>query len=239
MAQSRRQPPPVPHISILAWDQAKTILEKYLREIGFDSYDSYPAPHAETHMRTKGESDSVSGLGPPSSITPGLPGSTGDATAGFAPIGHVHGTTDLADLVNPLESDPLTGEALIADLRLRRLLSAILVALYDLEGTLYNLYGNNEMRQVTALPVVVVPGSTTARVALAENHTRSGVVFYNDSTATCFIKYGLVPSSTSYTYKVFPNGTLEIDNNVGYTGIITCVCDAANGNLYVTEMVRK
>lgn len=92
-ATTKRTPGPVPHISNLTWDQAKTLLEAFLRDQQ-SRYEGLPAEHGSTHM---GGGDDISGSDSPTTITPGDDASPGDPTSGFAPIDHVHGVS--GDLV--------------------------------------------------------------------------------------------------------------------------------------------
>jgi len=52
-----------------------------------------------------------------------------------------------------------------------------------------------------------ISGINSSATLLVANTARRGVVLHNDSTAVLYLKYGLSASSTSYTYKIPPDGT--------------------------------
>ncbi len=79
-----------------------------------------------------------------------------------------------------------------------------------------------------------VAGSATSVALLAANTARVGVIVHNDSTATLFVKFGATASSSSYTYRVEPNATLELP--FGYTGQLDAIWSSAAGNARVTEL---
>lgn len=93
----------------------------------------------------------------------------------------------------------------------------------------------------TPLPIVAtvatlanVPGSVTSVTLRAANSARLGLMVFNDSTATLFIKFGATASATSFTVKVAPDGYYEFPQPI-YVGIVDGIWDAANGNARVTE----
>ena len=79
-----------------------------------------------------------------------------------------------------------------------------------------------------------VTASTSTVTLLAVNTSRIGAVIYNASTATCYVKFSSAASTTSYTVQIGANGYFEVP--FGYTGIITAVWSAVNGNAQITEM---
>lgn len=101
VATTKRTPGPVPHISNLSWEQARALLEAFLREQQ-SRYEALPTEHGSTHM---GGSDDISGSDDPTTITPGDEADPGDPTSGFAPIGHTHGVS-----ANLVTDDELSGE---------------------------------------------------------------------------------------------------------------------------------
>lgn len=85
-------------------------------------------------------------------------------------------------------------------------------------------------------------GSSGASIALAaDNYNRQGLVVHNSSTATLYLKYGTAASigagTESYTYKVPPDGTFEMDMASVYTGVVHGIWDAVNGFAMVTEVL--
>lgn len=88
----------------------------------------------------------------------------------------------------------------------------------------------------TIAEVTSVTRSDTAVQALAENPNRMGAIFYNDTSATCAIKFGSNVSASDLTRKLAAGATWELPQPV-YTGLIT-VGWAASGSdkLFVTEL---
>lgn len=77
----------------------------------------------------------------------------------------------------------------------------------------------------------------TSVTLLAANTARMGAVFVNDSTSILYMKYGASASITSYTYKMDPYDTVEINANMLYTGLVSGIWAAAgSGNARVTEV---
>lgn len=74
--------------------------------------------------------------------------------------------------------------------------------------------------------------NVTLRSAAA---TRLGLMIYNDSTATLYVKFGATASATSYTVQMGPGAYWEMPHPV-YTGIVDGIWSAANGNARVTEL---
>lgn len=95
-AKSRRTPGKVPGFSTLNWEQARALLERFLKD-NQSRYESLPAEHASTHM---GGNDDVSGTTDPTTVDPGNEADPGDPSHGFAPIDHVH---DVSGLVSDEE----------------------------------------------------------------------------------------------------------------------------------------
>ena len=84
---------------------------------------------------------------------------------------------------------------------------------------------------------VTSPTSAAADTSLlAANIQRIGVLLYNDSTASCYVKYGTGASSTSYTVFMGPGAYWEMPVPI-YTGAINGNWTAANGNMRVTELL--
>lgn len=102
MPTGRRFNLPVPHFSRTPWEQARSILENYLRRL-VDTDSGLPAPHANTHLRSGTAPDASDPLRTP--VTPAtLSASTPAAVgAGGAPADelHVHAITidDASDIL--------------------------------------------------------------------------------------------------------------------------------------------
>lgn len=91
------------------------------------------------------------------------------------------------------------------------------------------------VRDVAAAETLSNVASSASNVTLlASNSGRKGAVFFNDSTQSCFVKFGTTASATSYTYQVFPSQTLELPVPI-YQGQIDGIWASANGAMRVTE----
>lgn len=80
----------------------------------------------------------------------------------------------------------------------------------------------------------VVASSATSVQLLAANALRRGVVIYNDSTQTLYIKFGTTASSTSFTKLLATNAEYVVPFN--YSGRIDGIWASANGNARITEL---
>ena len=93
---------------------------------------------------------------------------------------------------------------------------------------------NTKLSRTTSISRVAAAASSTT--LLAENLQRRVVIIHNDSVAYLYVKFGDTASSTSYTYKLAPDQTLETHATVGYCGIITGIWSAASGSAQITEI---
>lgn len=80
-----------------------------------------------------------------------------------------------------------------------------------------------------------VASSTSTVTLVAANANRLRAFIVNESTARLVGAYGTGASLTSYTFRIEPGYTWEQPDD-GYTGIITGVWEAANGNARCTEV---
>lgn len=81
-----------------------------------------------------------------------------------------------------------------------------------------------------------VASSATSVTLLASNANRKNAVFFNDSTAVLYLKFGATASTSSYTVQIAANGYYELPVGKIYTGIIDGIWASANGNARVTEL---
>ena len=109
---------------------------------------------------------------------------------------------------------------------------------YGADGTFTKVSGT------AGLPVKPAPGAATGTQSsvagsasnvtlLAQNLGRIGATINNDSTAILYVKLGATASTSSYTYKLQPDGVCEIP--YGYTGIIDGIWASATGNARISE----
>lgn len=94
-------------------------------------------------------------------------------------------------------------------------------------------------------------GATTSNVAasasavqvLAQNPSRKSAVFYNDSSVNCYLKIEAIntvspsASTTSFSYKMPPNYTVELMTDPIVNSMISAIWDSATGNMRVTEIM--
>jgi hypothetical protein len=81
-----------------------------------------------------------------------------------------------------------------------------------------------------------VAGSASSVTILASNAARKGAMIYNDSTAILYLDLsGGTASNSSFTVPLNPQAFFELPGPAIYTGLITGIWAAANGNARVTE----
>lgn len=81
-----------------------------------------------------------------------------------------------------------------------------------------------------------VTAATADTQVLAANTSRTGVLIFNDSTATMYLAYGsTAASTTSYSVQIGAGAYWEMPKPV-YTGVLKAVWEAENGAARVTEL---
>lgn len=81
-----------------------------------------------------------------------------------------------------------------------------------------------------------VGSSASSVTILASNASRKGAIIYNDSTQILYLDLsGGTASNSSYSVQVPSQGYFEVPGPSIYTGLITGIWAAANGNARVTE----
>ena len=81
-----------------------------------------------------------------------------------------------------------------------------------------------------------VGSSASSVTILASNASRKGAIIYNDSTAILYLDLsGGTATSTSYSVQVGAQGYFEVPGPAIYSGLITGLWAAVNGNARVTE----
>lgn len=83
--------------------------------------------------------------------------------------------------------------------------------------------------------VTAVTASVTNTTLIASNSSRRGILLYNDSTSIVRVKFGTTASSSSFSFKLYPNCFYD-NPTMCYTGIITGIWESANGNMLVTQL---
>lgn len=80
-----------------------------------------------------------------------------------------------------------------------------------------------------------VPAANADTELLAANPNRKGAAFYNNSTATAYIKLGTGASTTSYLRPLGPGGFFELMIPT-YKDVVHAFWTAADGEMHVTEL---
>lgn len=84
--------------------------------------------------------------------------------------------------------------------------------------------------------VTSVDDTASSTTILAANSSRKGFIIFNDSTVVLYLKLGATASTTSFTYKLNPSGTLN-EPNFPYTGVIDGIwASNASGAARITEL---
>lgn len=97
----------------------------------------------------------------------------------------------------------------------------------SITGTVATTVGGSSTATVTSVSV-----SPTVATLSASNAAKTKVIIHNEG-GTLFVKLGSAASSTSYSYRLTANATVEIS---GYTGIITATKASGTSNALVTEV---
>lgn len=90
-----------------------------------------------------------------------------------------------------------------------------------------------ESTSETSTPTTVV-SNTSNEIILAANSSRKGATIWNDSTATLYLEFGPIATTSAFTAKLFPGGYYEVPFK--YTGVISGIWSAVNGNALVREL---
>ncbi len=110
--------------------------------------------------------------------------------------------------------------------------SPIDVAMVDGNGD--QVTGFDSSRPANAT-ITSVPSSVSSVTILAANAARRSVVITNDGTKVLKIAFAATATATAFTYSIPANATLELPLN-GYTGVISGIWNAVNGNARITEV---
>lgn len=83
--------------------------------------------------------------------------------------------------------------------------------------------------------VTSVPAITTSQAVLGVNTNRLGAIIVNDSPANAYLLFGSGSQFNSWTYRLYPQATIELNTPV-YTGVISAIWTVATGSMRVTEL---
>jgi len=81
-----------------------------------------------------------------------------------------------------------------------------------------------------------VAASITAVTLSVANTNRKGLIVYNDSTSTMYLKYGAAASATSFTYKLASQEFYYMKIEDFTFAIVTGIWAVANGAARITEL---
>lgn len=129
---------------------------------------------------------------------------------------------------------PVSGNPMLAGLRASDAEPAAMSA----DGDAVYAWGDRSGRFVTTQKcsgsaTTSVAGSAASVTLLASNAARLGGTIFNDSTAILYVKFGATASTSSFGYKLYPDGVCDIP--AGYTGVIDGIWASATGNARITE----
>jgi hypothetical protein len=85
----------------------------------------------------------------------------------------------------------------------------------------------------TVAASTTVASSITSVPVLAANPIRKGATIWNASTATLYLDLDTAATTTDYAARLDPNGYYEVP--YGFTGALSGIWNAANGNALVRE----
>jgi hypothetical protein len=80
-----------------------------------------------------------------------------------------------------------------------------------------------------------IAAAITSNTILAANFNRKGATIWNNSTANLYIDFDSAASTSDYAVKIASGGYYELP--FSYTGIISGIWDAVNGNALVRELI--
>jgi hypothetical protein len=101
-------------------------------------------------------------------------------------------------------------------------------------GTAIPVSGTLTIDKSSTGTLTSVAAATSSTTLLASNANRISATVWNDSTAKLYLSLNATSSVTAYTIQLFPGSYWELP--IAYTGAISGIWAAANGNARVTEL---
>ncbi len=92
------------------------------------------------------------------------------------------------------------------------------------------------MTSLSSASVTSVNSSATNVTLVSSNIVRQGLILFNDSSQTVYVKFGATASSSDYTFKILAGGYYESPGDLIYTGRIDAIWASANGSMKITEL---
>lgn len=103
----------------------------------------------------------------------------------------------------------------------------------ELRATPVPISGTVSVGAASSIATVTnVSVGTSSVTVSASNAAKTKVIVHNE-TGTLFVKLGSTASSTSYSYRLTANSTVEIN---GYTGIVTAIKATGTTPVLITEV---
>ncbi|MER6374863.1 hypothetical protein ABT255_42375 [Streptomyces mirabilis] len=87
---------------------------------------------------------------------------------------------------------------------------------------------------ITTANLIPIPSSASSVILFPPAGSGSARVVWNDSTATLYLKFGAVASTTSFTVKLAPGAYYEFPQPL-YVGQVDGIWDSANGFARLTS----
>jgi len=81
--------------------------------------------------------------------------------------------------------------------------------------------------------ITVTAGSASSVTVITSSASMKKRIFYNDSTAVAYLKFGTTASASDFTLKLFPEGLWE---ELNYYGRVDAIWTSATGNMRVTTI---
>ena len=116
----------------------------------------------------------------------------------------------------------------------RTLTNAVALDTAIVDGNGDQLTGFDSSRPSGAV-LTTVASSAVSVTLKASNAARRQLLVYNNSTKTLFIAFSATASATSFTVKLAAGGFYASDSD-GYTGVVSGIWSATNGDAQVTEI---
>lgn len=81
--------------------------------------------------------------------------------------------------------------------------------------------------------ITSVANAITSTTLLSANTARRGFIVFNDSLTIVFLAFSATASATAFSVKMQPGS--EYEPGIDYTGVISSIASAAQGNMRITE----
>ena len=117
--------------------------------------------------------------------------------------------------------------------------AAVPTVLLDASGNQITSFGSAATTS-TVLPTLTSVGTTTSVAAsassvtlLSSDATRKAWRMYNDSSVSCYVKYGTTASTTDFIYLLGPGDSIEENH---YYGRVDAIWVSATGSMRIVSL---